>query len=215
MPMFALTRHLRGLAIAAVVLAISAGAVFAGAGGLQLPTSTPQANEEPTVEEPTVEEPDAEEPTEGTEDSEDADATEADGTHGTQVSEAAGMETPEGFANHGEFVSCVAKLNKGQWGGGEPAVPVVLADLTPEACAALAEEAAAAKDAAKAAAKAERDAAKAERAAPARPPRPPARPHGQPPGTDHGAIERTEAGATGAGFFMSDGVPGEGRRRSG
>jgi hypothetical protein len=149
--------------IAAVVLAISAGAVFAGAGGLQLPTSTPQANEEPTVEEPTVEEPDAEEPTEGTEDSEDADATEADGTHGTQVSEAAGMETPEGFANHGEFVSCVAKLNKGQWGGGEPAVPVVLADLTPEACAALATEAAAAKDAAKAAAKAERDAAKAER----------------------------------------------------
>ena len=58
------------------------------------------------------------------------------------------METPAGFANHGAFVSCVAKMKD-----------VTLADvdwttITPESCAA-----------AKDAAKAERDAAKAERKA--------------------------------------------------
>ena len=179
--MFELTRHFRGLAIAAVAVALSAGAVFAGGAGVFAPVAAPQTVEEPTDDPGDT--PDAEEPTVGTEeptaDAEEGAESEGADTHGALVSEAAGMETPEGFANHGEFVSCVAKLNNGQWGGGEPAVPVVLAELTPEACDLLADEAAAAKAAAKAeraaareaakaeraAAKAERDAAKAERAA--------------------------------------------------
>ncbi|MEW6225232.1 MAG: hypothetical protein AB1627_11445, partial [Chloroflexota bacterium] len=162
--MFDLTRHLRGLAIAAVVLALSAGAVFAGAAVSFAPASAPQTLEEPATDDP-GDTPETVDPAEGTEDGEEAadeaeDATAGD-THGGLVSEAAQMETPEGFANHGEFVSCVAKLNRGQWAGGAPAVPVVLADLTPEACAALAEEAAAAKAAAKAEREAAREAAKA------------------------------------------------------
>lgn len=85
--------------------------------------------------------------------------------HGSLVSIAAQMPTPSGFPNHGAFVSCVAKLNHGQWGGGQPAAPVVLGTLTPEACEALATEAATAKASAKAAQASARASAKAERAA--------------------------------------------------
>jgi len=169
-PMFDLTRHFRSLGIAAVVVALSAGVVFAGAAVSFAPASAPQTADEPATDDP-GDTPETVDPAEDGEEDGVEDATTED-AHGGLVSEAAAMETPEGFANHGEFVSCVAKLNNGQWGGGEPAEPVVLADLTPEACAALAEEAAAAKEAARAereaareAAKAERDAARAERAA--------------------------------------------------
>jgi len=85
--------------------------------------------------------------------------------HGSLVSIAAQMPTPSGFPNHGAFVSCVAKLNHGQWGGGQPATPVVLGTLTPEACEALSTEAATAKASAKAAQASARASAKAERAA--------------------------------------------------
>lgn len=166
------TRHFRGLGIALAVLALSAGAVFAGQAALSAPATSPVAAEEtPDADEtPGTEAPDTEEPTEDAD--EDADETapedaadaEAD-THGTLVSEAAQMETPEAFENHGAFVSCVAKLNNGQWGGGEPNVPEDLSLLTPEECDALAEEAATAKAAAKETKAAERAAAKTERAA--------------------------------------------------
>lgn len=85
--------------------------------------------------------------------------------HGSLVSVAAQMPTPSGFPNHGAFVSCVAKLNHGQWGGGQPATPVVLGTLTPEQCEALEAEAAAAKATARAAQASARASAKAERAA--------------------------------------------------
>ena len=85
--------------------------------------------------------------------------------HGSLVSVAAQMPTPSGFPNHGAFVSCVAKLNHGQWGGGQPATPVVLGTLTPEQCEALEAEAAAAKATARAAQASARATAKAERAA--------------------------------------------------
>jgi hypothetical protein len=166
--MFDFTRHFRGLGIAVAVLALSAGAVFAGQAALSAPVTSPVAAEEtPDADEtPGTEAPDTEEPTEDAdEDAPEGAADGEDGSHGTLVSEAAQMETPAGFENHGAFVSCVAKLNNGQWAGAEPAEPVVLAELTPEACEALAEEAAAAKAAAKDAKAAERDAAKAERAA--------------------------------------------------
>jgi hypothetical protein len=170
--MFDFTRHFRGLGIAVAVLALSAGAVFAGQAALSAPTTSPVAAEEtPDADEtPGTEAPDTEEPTEDAdEDADEAVLEETDdpeaGNHGTLVSEAAQMETPAGFENHGAFVSCVARLNNGQWAGAEPAVPVVLANLTPEACDALAVEAAAAKDAAKVAKAAERAAAKTERAA--------------------------------------------------
>jgi len=85
--------------------------------------------------------------------------------HGALVCWAAQQE-PDGWTNHGEWVSCVARLsNKGHAVEGQD--PIVWADLTPEACSdALAAEAdarAAAKDARaadRAARKAEREAGK-------------------------------------------------------
>jgi hypothetical protein len=170
-------RHARGLIIAIVVLLLSAGLVLAAkampaasshgletaaeAAGHAVPVRAGQSDEQTGLaeedgevgEEPEAEAPEAEEPA-----SDDADAAAA-GAHGAIVSEAAQMETPEGFANHGAWVSCVTHLTK--LPVEEGAEPLTLADITPEACAAAAE----AKQAAKAAAKAARDAAKAEREA--------------------------------------------------
>jgi hypothetical protein len=115
-------RRFRGFGVAAVVLALSAGAVFASSAGLpsqaaghasdkavqvtsNLPTNAPET-EDPT-EEPT-ETPETEDPTE-TPATEDATTAPQD-THGALVSAAAQMETPLGFANHGAFVSCVAHM---------------------------------------------------------------------------------------------------------
>jgi hypothetical protein len=150
-----LLRRFRGLAIALAVLAISAGAAFAAAPRVHL-ASAPVAQSDPTAAptaEPT-ETPDEDgneaEPTEtpeATEAPEATDSPEATGaptdTHGAMVSEAARMVTPEGFANHGAFVSCVAHLD----------TTVDLATVTPETCAAA--------DAAKAADKAGKGADKA------------------------------------------------------
>ncbi len=123
--MSALLRRFRGLAIALAVLAISAGAVFATAPSMA-PTSAPtrraahrrahghaerhRPTRPPTGED---EEPEATETPEAPEAAEtpDADASPAADTHGALVSAAAQMETPEGFANHGAFVRCVAHMD--------------------------------------------------------------------------------------------------------
>jgi hypothetical protein len=174
-------RRSRGLLIALVVLGLSAGfalaarpmpeaaadglATAAAAAGKTVPVGNPG------VEDPTqgteTEDPEAEDP-----ETEDPEATVEDGAHGDLVAEAAQMETPDGFANHGEFVSCVARMNHGHEPAEEPSEPVDLADVTPELCEQLAEDAREARGAAqeaRAAARetraAEREATAAERAA--------------------------------------------------
>jgi len=65
-----------------------------------------------------------------------ADAPEAGGdagTHGAMVAAAAGMATPDGFANHGAFVSCVARQNHGHLA--PDATPTPIDQLTPADCA--------------------------------------------------------------------------------
>jgi hypothetical protein len=186
--MFTLTdliRRFRGLAIAIVVLAMSAGIVFA-TGPLAQPSggTTPSAedpstgtdedaseapeteepSEAPATEAPATEAPETEEPSEDadTDKDADADADAAEGdTHGALVSAAAKMETPEGFRNHGAFVSCVAHMKDATL------ATIDWTTVTPEACAATkpGKGQDADKQAAKDAAKAERDAAKAERKA--------------------------------------------------
>lgn len=178
-----IARHARGLVIAVVVLLLSAGLVFAakampeaashglqtaaGAAGTTVPIAGGDEDGTPDADVPDAddEDGDAEEP-----EAEDADAeTDADG-HGAIVSQAAQLETPDGFTNHGDWVSCVAHLTK--LPVEEGAEPLTLEDITPEACAAYDEAKQAAKDAAKdardakkAEAKAAREAAKAARAA--------------------------------------------------
>ncbi len=141
-----LIRRFRGLGVALVVLALSAGAVFASAppfapsshanpaaqppSHLEEDQPTEEPTEAPETEEPTeaLETPDTTEPTDAPE----ADATGApQGTHGALVSAAARMDTPAGFANHGAFVSCVAHMKDatlatiGDW-----------SSVTPNTCAA-------------------------------------------------------------------------------
>ncbi len=181
-----LIRRFRGVAIAIVVLAMSAGIVFA-TGPLAQPSGghTPNAEdpstgtdedaseapetEAPETEAPETEAPETEEPSEDADTDKDADAEAAEGdTHGALVSAAAQMETPEGFRNHGAFVSCVAHMKDATL------ATIDWTTVTPEACAAAKPgkgndpEKQAAKDAAKAerdAAKAAREAARAERKA--------------------------------------------------
>lgn len=143
--MIELIRRFRGLGVALVVLAISAGAVFAGntIAQLTVPTS-PTTAEEPTEGTDTDTDEDADEDT-GTDEDADADAdADAPDNHGGLVSEAAKMETPEGFVNHGAFVSCVAHMKDGSL------ATVVWAEITVESCAAAREAAQAEKAAAKA-----------------------------------------------------------------
>ena len=106
-------------------LALTAGVAFAGG-------SLPSAADDglaiaaeaagqtvpvvPETDSPDVDEPETEEA--GTDD-----------THGALVSEAAQMETPEGFDNHGDFVSCVARSPHGE---GDTALD--LATVTKAAC---------------------------------------------------------------------------------
>jgi hypothetical protein len=183
-----LFRRFRGLGVAIVVLAMSAGVVFAAAPQLQ-PASHPVANaddpgdqgedqdeqgqdedaqDEDESEAPETEAPETEEPSEDADvdKAEAEDAEDATGTHGELVSAAAQMPTPEGFRNHGAFVSCVAHMKDATL------ATIVWETVTPEACAAAKDAKHADKDAAKAekqaakdAAKAARDAAKAERKA--------------------------------------------------
>jgi hypothetical protein len=166
-----LIRRFRGLGVAVVVLAMSAGVVFAAAPhgqpasdrvpNAETPTSETDEDESeaPETEAPETEAPDAEDSSE-TADTAETDSTSED-NHGALVSAAAQMPTPDGFSNHGAFVSCVAHMKDATL------ATIDWTTVTPEACAAAKPgnghdpE----KQAAKAAAKAERDAAKAERAA--------------------------------------------------
>ncbi len=151
-----LIRRFRGLGIALAVLALSAGVVFAAAPPFvpasshanpaansntdegepsaspsdeasQEPSEEPgeDATESPSAEVPTGAAPAAEGPT-----TEDATGAPED-THGALVSYAAQMDLPEGFANRGAFVSCVAHMKD------VTLATIVWADVTPEACATL------------------------------------------------------------------------------
>lgn len=162
-----LLRRFRGLAIAFVVLALSAGAVFAAAPRFSPAADTDQGIEQ-TDGDPAATD-DADSPDEdGGVDAPDADADAdaaeaADGAagdnHGALVSEAAQATLDPRFDNRGEWVSCVAKLDKTVTSATVDWVQVT------EACATAAEEKDAAKEAAAAAraeAKAAREAARAE-----------------------------------------------------
>ena len=185
-------RRFRGLGVALVVLAMSAGVALA-AGPLTQPTSsnaptteTPSAgNDEDASEAPESEAPESEAPeseapeseapeTPDAPDTQAADTADAGGAHGALVSAAAQMVTPAGFRNHGAFVSCVAHMKDATL------ATIDWTTVTPEACAAAkgnkgkgdtaggagAHDAAKAeRQAAKDAAKAARDAAKAARQA--------------------------------------------------
>jgi len=173
-----LIRRFRGLGVAVVVLAMSAGVVFAAAPhgqpasdrvpNAETPTSDNQDEDEseapeteaPETEAPETEAPDTEEPSEDA-DTDSADAQSTGDNHGALVSAAAQMPTPDGFRNHGAFVSCVAHLKDATL------ATIDWTTVTPEACAAAKPGKGhdPEKQAAKDAAKAERDAAKAERAA--------------------------------------------------
>jgi len=112
-----LIRRFRGMGVAFVVLALSAGAVFATSAGL--PTGHPSfentsnkgaeaddASEAPESEAPESEAPESDAP-DASVDS--VDAAPSD-NHGALVSTAAQMPTPSDFPNHGAFVSCVAHM---------------------------------------------------------------------------------------------------------
>ncbi len=173
-----LIRRFRGLGVAVVVLAMSAGVVFAAAPhgqpasdrvpNAETPTSGADEDESeapeteaPETEAPETEAPDTEEPSEDA-DTDKAETDSASGdNHGALVSAAAQMETPAGFRNHGAFVSCVAHMKDATL------ATIDWTTVTPEACAAAKPGKGhdPEKQAAKDSAKAERDAAKAERAA--------------------------------------------------
>ena len=131
-------RRFRGLGVAVVVLALSAGAVFASSAGLSMrPASAPQTADQTQSDEPSEaagsqdpsEAPESEAPE--TEDASQAANTAAPtDTHGALVSTAAQMDTPAGFANHGAFVSCVAHMTDATL------ATIDWTKVTPEACAA-------------------------------------------------------------------------------
>ncbi len=144
--------------ISIVVLALSAGVVFAGqvlpsaaqpgldraseAAGFDVPVARgnqPEADE--VVEEAPDESTDADEDADGADDEDETaledEVEEAWDNHGAMVSEAAHMTAPDGFRNHGHFVSCVAHMD---FQVAPLAEPIDLAALTPEDCDEDAEE---------------------------------------------------------------------------
>jgi len=199
----ALISRFRGPAVAVVVLALTAGAALAGGGGmpaasefgletardasgqevplgLGLVEDSDEETEEPAAEEEEEELVEEEQEEEETEDASEH-CTDVDpANHGALVCWAAQNE-PDGWTgNHGEWVSCVARLsNNGhvvEPAEGEEVEPIVWTDMTPESCGEAIQAAKEAKAAEREAAKAERaaeranakaarDAAKAERAA--------------------------------------------------
>jgi hypothetical protein len=111
--MLNLIRHSRGAGTALVVLALSAGAVFASSAIVPVSSVNPAtatATEEPTEAPEATRGPEATETPEATEKAETPDATPTatPDTHGALVSAAAHKDVPAGFRNRGEFVSCVA-----------------------------------------------------------------------------------------------------------
>ena len=119
----------RALLVAAVALALTAGAALAGHSALSMPSAAtdgleraaeaagkkvPVADpleEAPSVAEPTIDETD-EEPAE--EAPADEVAAEHPDNHGMTVSEAAKGPTPETSTNHGQYVRSIATDNHGQ-----------------------------------------------------------------------------------------------------
>ena len=140
-----LITRFRGLFVAIVALALSAGVAFAWGGPPQAASdglATAAAVAGKTVPARADEAPKAG-ADEDAEDGDEAEAPETDApedasatdTHGSLVSQAASMETPAGFDNHGQFVSCVARMNHGHEDpDATPAEPVDLSALTPEDC---------------------------------------------------------------------------------
>jgi hypothetical protein len=140
-----LITRFRGLFVAIVALALSAGVAFAWGGPPEAASdglATAAAAAGKTVPARADEAPTAG-ADEDADDGDEAEAPETDApeddsatdTHGSLVSEAASMETPAGFDNHGQFVSCVARMNHGhQDPNATPAEPVDLSALTPEDC---------------------------------------------------------------------------------
>lgn len=136
--MWSLARHARGLLVALVALTLTAGLALAGgslpqaaADGLEIAAeaagkTVPVVNEEETAEEEVESEEEAEE-TENSE--EEAEETEESDSHGAVVSQAARMETPDGFRNHGHWVSCIARMAHGE---GDEATD--LTTITPGDC---------------------------------------------------------------------------------
>ena len=137
--------RLRGLAVALVVLALTAGAVLAG----DPPPAADPGLENAAERSGQVVLPASLEPDEDADEETEEDAPEAeelseheDGdTHGALVSEAAQMDTPDGFDNHGAFVLCVARMNRGQLGPDEDLSALVLADVIVECASAIEETA--------------------------------------------------------------------------
>jgi hypothetical protein len=129
-----LTRRFRSMGVALVVLALSAGAVFATSVGLPAGhpsfenTANKQAETDEASEAPESEAPESQAPDAGT----DAQSAAPSDNHGALVSVAAQMSTPPDFANHGAFVSCVAHMK------GVSATGFDWTTVTPESCAAAA-----------------------------------------------------------------------------
>ena len=126
-----LIRRFRGFGIAAVVLALSASAVFASSAGLSFRLTSDHQTASETSE--TADASETSEPTETPDATDQAQAnTDTNGAqpsdnHGALVSTAAQMTTPDGFANHGAFVSCIAHM--------KDASPTFdLTTVTPETC---------------------------------------------------------------------------------
>jgi len=135
----------RGLFIAIVVLALSASAVFAAKAVPQLASfvsgsvaTTQTGSEVDADEDGDSQGADADEDVDTDENADEDGGTDEDAAdaasdnHGNVVSQAAHMETPDGFRNHGAFVSCVARM--------KDVTADDLAGLTQESCDALADE---------------------------------------------------------------------------
>jgi hypothetical protein len=115
-------RPFRAVAIAIIVLVVSAGIVLAASGGTHGSANSHAQGHGPTA---------SGEPDES--DSPDESGAPQD-AHGALVSAAAHMTTPAGFRNHGAFVSCVAHLHD---------VTIATVDwssITPASCGAKAPE---------------------------------------------------------------------------
>lgn len=121
-----LLQRLRGVAIAITTLAISSTVALAAAPTVNIVSIPQGAAPASTGSEPS----DAADPS----DDGGAEPTPAADAHGAVVSAAARMAVPDGFANRGAFVSCVARL------AAEPSA-VDPAAVTPASCAAAADDA--------------------------------------------------------------------------
>ena len=123
-----LVRRFRGLAVALVVLAVSAGAVFAATPRLPSNAAAPAGAHAPAAL-PAQADENADEDAQADEDTDTEDGSATEGTHGALVSEAAQMDTPAGFENHGAFVSCVARMDQSA-----TSATVNLSTLSPADC---------------------------------------------------------------------------------